>query len=351
MSKERVCPLRGPAVYSAGAMIPKFLTKAVDAIVPQGVTHIGFVPTGIDGRVLLHVPDTPTHKLTATFPKKRLLPGESVSRTLARCIAESLGKPPDSLYPLRSTWVTPNSSTYYFVGLVERLDPENLTLTESGRFTWCTPEEATELIKGSNPISKGRDLAVLSAAGKECASPHRRILLMLGELHKVGFERLRAPAYDYPLAWRCPIVPAAWTRKEHGGTFEDPSAYIRELLGEKFAVLNYTYSSASGQSPFGWTDAAFATPRELALRFIKEFPAIALAGWGPDREYVEWFERMLEMTAPNGVITSAFADYGPGEATFLYTHYAAVESVPLPPSGLATPEQFYNMMERLKSQK
>ena len=335
-------------VYNAPTMIPELLTEAVDAIAPQGVTHIGFVPTDIDGKVLLCIPHKSVPKVTATFPKKRQLAGEMASRTLERCIAESLGKAPDSVYPLRGTWITPNSSTYYFVGLVEY--PENPASTESGRLLWATPEEATQLIGSSNPMSKLRDLAVLTAAGKECASPHRRILLMLGELHRMGFERLRAPAYDYPLAWRCPIVPAAWTHREHGGTFEDPSAYIRELFGEKSAVLNFTYSSASGQSPFDWTDATFATPRELALRFIKECPAIALAGWGPDREYAAWFERMLEMTAPNGVITSAFADYGPGTTTFLYTHYTRVETVPLPPPGGATEGEFDNMTERLKNQ-
>jgi hypothetical protein len=72
--------------------------------------------------------------------------------------------------------------------------------------------------------------------------------------------------------------------------------------------------SASGQQPFGWTDAVFDSPRELARKFVRERREIAFAGWGPDAEYVEWFWRLLELTGPNGLI-SAYSKYeGPGDS-------------------------------------
>ena len=62
----------------------------------------------------------------------------------------------------------------------------------------------------SNAASRERDLAVLRHALGMDLCPYRRVLLMLGELHRMGFQRLRAPAYMYGggLSWRCPVIPA-----------------------------------------------------------------------------------------------------------------------------------------------
>ena len=43
---------------------------------------------------------------------------------------------------------------------------------------------------------------------------------MVRELHQLGFERLRVPAYEYPLAWRCledvPPIVNLWQRVGSG---------------------------------------------------------------------------------------------------------------------------------------
>ena len=49
------------------------------------------------------------------------------------------------------------------------------------------------------------------------------------------------------------------------------------------------------------------TPIILARRFIVEFPKFAELGHHPDPTYIGWFTRMLELTAPIGVV-SAFGD-------------------------------------------
>jgi hypothetical protein len=342
-------------------MISEVLEAAIEATIPAGITHIGLVATTIDGDVLVAQSKKPLYGVYVTFPKKRKMEGHSASHTLAHCAAESLGvrlgetihessgQHLVGLYPLPSTWVTRNSSSFFFHALVE--SPTEMASNESFDFHWRTPEMAVRGFESGQADAKHRDLAVLQTALEQCASPYRRILLMLRELHRMGFERLRAPAYDYPLAWRCPIVPASWTNRGHGGTFDDPMPHLRQWFGETAGYHTYTYSSASQQQPFGWEDMVFAQPRELALRFIKEKREVALCGWGPDPEYVQWFEEMLEQTEPNGIITCAFADYGPGLTDHLYTHYCRNQTVPLPPGGYAQPGELEQMVQRLKEKK
>ena len=52
------------------------------------------------------------------------------------------------------------------------------------------------------------------------------------------------------------------------------------------------------------------TPLALAKKFIAEFPKFAEQGHHPDPAYAQWFQTMLELTAPIGVVT-AFGDYPP----------------------------------------
>ena len=137
--------------------------------------------------------------------------------------------------------------------------------------------------------------------------------------------------YDYPLAWRCPIVPAYWTLQSHGGMYDVPSSQMEQWFGEE--ACRHEYSSASGQFPFEWSNMAFSTPTELALRFVRQRREIACAGWGPDPEYVRWFNEVLEMTKPNGLYY-AFAEFQ-APTGHLYTHMTRVDRLPLPPPGWA----------------
>ena len=127
----------------------------------------------------------------------------------------------------------------------------------------------------------------------------RRLLLMVAELHKLGFESLRATPYLSPSGcnWRCCIVPASLTRPTHGARLADNVVY--EALPR--------YSSADGDNYFGWANMKPKTPLILARRFIVEFPKFAEQGKQPDPAYARWFSDMLEATAPDGVIY-AFAD-------------------------------------------
>jgi hypothetical protein len=100
--------------------------------------------------------------------------------------------------------------------------------------------------------------------------------------------------------WRCCIVPACLTSREHGARLAENAVY--ETLPR--------YSSGDEDDYFGWANMKPKTPLILARRFILVFPNFAQQGKHPDPAYARWFSNMLEATAPSGVIY-AFAD---GEA-------------------------------------
>jgi len=314
---------------------PKFpiseeLVAPIDAAVPNGVTHIGFIATNIQGHLLVTEPEERKYGTSATFSKIRVADNEKPHETLHRCFRERIGhSSPIGIYPIPAVWVTPSSRHFYFAGMLNL--GHDLPSTTIHRLGWCDIESAKNRISQSrNAASRERDLALISAVASMCLFPARRVLLMVHELHLMGFERLRAPAYNHSMAWRCPIVPTSWTWREHGGMFDKVFFHIKELLNIK---SRNSYSSKDEQRPFGWNGVAFASPRDLALRFLEENPEVAMAGWGPDNEYAQWFQETLEMTVPNGVYY-AFSEEEQ-ETNGLYTVMTSIKRVPLPPPGCA----------------
>jgi hypothetical protein len=309
-------------------MIPEELHDAIDSVVPNGVTHIGFVVTNVFGQFLVTEPKGQPYGVSATFNKVKVTPDERPSVAVERCLREQVGACVLGVFPIPVVWSTSNSNRFYFAGMMEN-EGQSVPV-QTNRATWCDVREAEQRIgKSANQESRRRDLGLLAAVADMCLSPYRRILLMVRELHRLGFERLRAPAYQYPLGWRCPIVPAYWTLRSNGGMYDNPFLQMERWFGVE--ACRHEYSSAEGQFPFEWNDVVFSTPRELALRFVRERREIACAGWGADAEYARWFEETLEATKPNGLYY-AFAEFE--EATsHLYTHMTRVERVPLPPPG------------------
>jgi hypothetical protein len=128
----------------------------------------------------------------------------------------------------------------------------------------------------------------------------RRLLLMVAELHRLGYEGIRAAPYLSPSGcnWRCTIVPATLISREYGARLVEDVDY---------ASLP-KYSSADGANYFGWRDLKRKSPLAMAKRYIVEFPTFAERGKQPDPAYVRWFVAMLELTAPIGSIY-AFGDF------------------------------------------
>ena len=107
----------------------------------------------------------------------------------------------------------------------------------------------------------------------------RRILLMVHELHRMGYERLRIRSglSASGMHWRCSVFVAG--RPE----------------------IEASFSSGSNMACFGWDDAVDDAPGDLARKFVERFPAIAAVAKGGDAAYASWFVDMLRQTAPEGV--------------------------------------------------
>lgn len=114
----------------------------------------------------------------------------------------------------------------------------------------------------------------------------QRVLSMVGELHKKGYQRLRVVPAMSPsgMHWRCMITPASNTLRTHGAYLADPD-WNHDLIA--------TYTSGSENKYFGWEDCATATARQLADTFVERFPKITNAGMGWDWLYAGWYVEML----------------------------------------------------------
>jgi hypothetical protein len=126
-----------------------------------------------------------------------------------------------------------------------------------------------------------------------------RVIAMVHELHKAGYQRIRILPYMAPsgLYWRCLITDA--------DSFEPDGL---SLASSAEPERSARYSSAERTTYFGWTDGATLTARAMARRFLTAFPAIAAHGAGRDWAYAGWLTDMLGR-AEHGSFVIFFADY------------------------------------------
>jgi hypothetical protein len=147
------------------------------------------------------------------------------------------------------------------------------------------------------------------------------LLLMVAELHRLGYQRLRIePAMAASgVHWRCALASAAQFGVRHGA-----------LLAENGPVARY--STGQGRAYFDWPDAADDTPAQLARKFIERFPEIATQSQGADVAYADWYAEMLRLTEPDGA-PIAYADWELDPSVLMVVGEVARVSVPLPPGG------------------
>lgn len=132
-----------------------------------------------------------------------------------------------------------------------------------------------------------------------------RVLLMVHELHKVGYQRLRiAPGLSPSgMHWRCSIISASDVN-ESGW---QPTTYVWGTPDNPMSEAFYT----SGQEAryFGWDDAEGDNARTLAAKFIHRFGDLSLKGVGLDYPYSGWFTWMLG-NAEAGRLPIFYSDEG-----------------------------------------
>jgi hypothetical protein len=161
----------------------------------------------------------------------------------------------------------------------------------------------------------------------------QRVIRMLCELHRLGYQRLRVMPYFYPLAYRVAIGPAPLFSERNG-------AYSAQLNLESFAV----YSSASQSSYFGWQDAHTDTARQLADKFILRFGDICAAGKGRDWPYAGWLSELMGVMERQGGLPFVMEEYfePPPEALDhlpMWRRGQTPGRFDLPPPAVATPSE------------
>lgn len=172
-------------------------------------------------------------------------------------------------------------------------------------------------------------------------TPSRRIVLMVRELHDLGFERMRiCPRLSNSgVHWQCWLTASENVLQSHGGDISPLLVMesMRAIMNEDSEPLRAAfYGSVHESRYFGWQDALNDGPRELAAKFVARFPAIISEAEGLDPEYVTWYRQMIEASAPNGLpstYTSA-ADYAEQLVDVLaLLGESENDSVHLPPPG------------------
>ena len=150
----------------------------------------------------------------------------------------------------------------------------------------------------------------------------QRVLAMLHELHKQGYQNLGVYSGYSPSGghWRCMIAPVHHLRVDNGGL---------ELLQSDEALVAHHTSGTSGNHYFGWEDAKHDTARELAAKFLQRFPALANAGMGRNYVYAGWFVEVLGRSE-EGELPVAFGDYLDFNGALKTTGHG---EIPLPPLG------------------
>jgi hypothetical protein len=111
-----------------------------------------------------------------------------------------------------------------------------------------------------------------------------RVLSMVHELHKAGYQRIRILPYLSPSGghWRCTIT-----------TSDNVADDGYSILDESDARLVARYTTGQDNRYFDWQGSENSSARELAERFLGEFPDIARGGAGRDWMYAGWLTDVL----------------------------------------------------------
>lgn len=133
----------------------------------------------------------------------------------------------------------------------------------------------------------------------------QRVLRMLSELHRLGYQNLRGMSYINPLGYRLAIAPRELFSYNNGAVIPE-----NRLYGEDVAItdaVNY----------FGWGDAAHDNARVLAEKFIVRFPEIAERGKGSDWAYAGWLAELIGFLEQGNWIPAVWWEEMKGESESL----------------------------------
>jgi hypothetical protein len=135
-----------------------------------------------------------------------------------------------------------------------------------------------------------------------------RVLAIVGELHKRGYQRLRVMPFMSPsgVHCRCLIGPVTLFYRNHGAILNEMAAGLDDEIQEVATIARYT--SAQTNQYFGWKDAQADDVRSLADKFVQRFRTVADSSRGWDYHYAGWYQRLLGL-AEAGWLPVVLRDY------------------------------------------
>jgi hypothetical protein len=163
-----------------------------------------------------------------------------------------------------------------------------------------------------------------------------RLVKMMVELHRRGFQLLRIFPYEYPIAWRLKIAPKSFFSARNGA-YIDPSNFGDQTIDDA------TYSSSSGLKYFNLENVERLDAEHLAGEFTRAFPRLCEAGLGRDWEYAGWLSELSGHISRTKLLPFVMAEYFepcPDDLTYLplrnYPRGNEITKFPLPPSSWET---------------
>ncbi len=171
---------------------------------------------------------------------------------------------------------------------------------------------------------QGQELEITGAENPEDET-HRNataVLLMVAELHRMGYQRLRITPGMSPsgMYWRCGVTNVENIMADHGALVMDESADMA------------TYSSGAGDRFFGWDDARGNSPQDLARKFVERFPVIARLGRGDDEDYALWYDDVVKLTK-TGDLPYAYSDWSDDSQEGILPTVGGTSQLVMPPGG------------------
>jgi hypothetical protein len=110
-----------------------------------------------------------------------------------------------------------------------------------------------------------------------------RVLRMVSELHRLGYQRVRAMPCAGLTSYRVWIAPAPAFSRVNGAFCIDMDA------------VSTCYDASAEDAYFGWQDARTDTARALARKFIERNERVCAFGQGSDWAYAGWLSDLLAM--------------------------------------------------------
>jgi hypothetical protein len=167
-----------------------------------------------------------------------------------------------------------------------------------------------------------------------------RVLAMVGELHRRGYQKLRVMPFMAPRGcyWRCWIGPDTLFYRNHGAFLCD-TGYDEEVQSTS---LSARYTSGEENHYFGWRDAENDDARSHADKFLARFTRLASRGEGWSYAYAGWYQRLLGL-ADRGWMPVVLSDDDTSSYKKINLHdlrpagwrtaNEKMPSLPLPPRG------------------